>query len=123
MFAALALLLPAAVRAQCPDFATYSTFPQGTPSTGPIGLPFMGPAPECRTFNSIAVEKVVANMTSRMMDADLARLFENAYTNTLDTTIKWFNEDLTFVVTGGIPAEWLRDSCNQFKGRWLIPLL
>ncbi|KAJ6471431.1 hypothetical protein C8R45DRAFT_1055029 [Mycena sanguinolenta] len=118
MFAALsafALFLSAAVRAQCPDFASYSTSPQGTPSTGPIGLPFMRPAPECRTFNSTAVEKVVENMTSRMMDADLARLFENTYTNTLDTTIKWFNEDLTFVVTGDIPAEWLRDSCNQFK--------
>lgn len=43
------------------------------------------------------------------------RLFENTFPNTLDTTIRWFNEDLTFVVTGDIPAEWLRDSSNQFK--------
>lgn len=43
------------------------------------------------------------------------RLFENTFPNTLDTTIKWFNQDLTFVVTGDIEAEWLRDSCNQFK--------
>ncbi|KAJ6471435.1 hypothetical protein C8R45DRAFT_1078258 [Mycena sanguinolenta] len=49
------------------------------------------------------------------------RLFENTYTNTMDTTIKWFNEDLTFVVTGDIPAEWLRDSCSQFKV--YLPLL
>ncbi|KAJ7685841.1 Six-hairpin glycosidase-like protein [Mycena rosella] len=99
----------------CEDFATYSTRPEGTPSHGPLGLPYMRPAPACRTFNSSAVEKVVANLTSRMMDHDLARLFENTYPNTLDTTIKWFNDNLTFVVTGDIPAEWLRDSSNQFK--------
>ncbi|KAJ7616584.1 Six-hairpin glycosidase-like protein [Roridomyces roridus] len=100
---------------RCEDFATYSTQPQGTPSKGPLGLPYMRPDPACRTFNSSAVEKVVANLTSRMKDPDLARLFENTYTNTLDTTVKWFNENLTFVVTGDIPAEWLRDSSNQFK--------
>lgn len=42
-------------------------------SPGPLGLPFMRPAPGCRTFNSTAVEKVVANLTSRMKDPDLAR--------------------------------------------------
>ncbi|KAJ7919575.1 Six-hairpin glycosidase-like protein [Mycena leptocephala] len=102
-------------RALCEDFATYSTRPEGTPSKGPLGLPLMRPGPACRTFNSSAVEKVVANLTSRMKDPDLARLFENTYPNTLDTTVKWFNDNLTFVVTGDIPAEWLRDSSNQFK--------
>ena len=48
-------------------------------------------------------------------------LFENTFPNTLDTTIKWFNEDLAFVVTGDIPAEWLRDASNQFKP--YLPLL
>jgi meiotically up-regulated gene 157 (Mug157) protein len=46
---------------------------------------------------------------------DHRRLFENTYTNTLDTTVKWFNDNLTFVVTSDIPAEWLRDSSKQFK--------
>ncbi|KAJ7793958.1 Six-hairpin glycosidase-like protein [Mycena olivaceomarginata] len=108
-------------RDACEDFASYATRPEGTPSKGPLGLPFMRPAPGCRTFNSTAVEKVVANLTSRMKDPDLARLFENTYTNTLDTTVKWFNDNLTFVVTGDIPAEWLRDSSNQFKV--YIPLM
>ncbi|KAJ7782212.1 hypothetical protein DFH07DRAFT_909060 [Mycena maculata] len=103
------------VRDTCEDFATYSTRPEGTPSKGPLGLPYMRPPATCRTFNSSAVEKVVANLTSRMKDPDLARLFENTYPNTLDTTVKWFNDNLTFVVTGDIPAEWLRDSSNQFK--------
>ena len=49
------------------------------------------------------------------------RLFENTFPNTLDTTIKWFNDDLAFVVTGDIPAEWLRDASNQFKP--YLPLL
>ncbi|KAF8180772.1 Six-hairpin glycosidase-like protein [Mycena galopus ATCC 62051] len=102
-------------RTTCPDFSAYSTSPQGTPSTGPIGLPYMRPDVGCRTFNSTAVEKVIANLTSRMKDPDLARMFENTYPNTLDTTIKWFNDNLTFVVTGDIPAEWIRDSSNQFK--------
>ncbi|KAJ7246985.1 hypothetical protein C8J57DRAFT_1081267 [Mycena rebaudengoi] len=102
-------------RASCQGFSGYSMRPQGNPSAGPLGLPYMRPDVACRTFNSFAVERVIANLTARMKDRDLARLFENTYGNTLDTTIKWFNEDLTFVVTGDIPAEWLRDSSNQFK--------
>ncbi|KAJ7065853.1 Six-hairpin glycosidase-like protein [Mycena amicta] len=112
---AIAWLLVAVSATTCEDFATYSTRPQGTPSSGPLGLPYMRPDPACRTFNSSAVEKVLASLTTRLADPDLARLFENTYTNTLDTTIKWFGPNLTFVVTGDIPAEWLRDSSNQFK--------
>ena len=71
-----------------------------------------------------------------MEDKDLARIFENAFPNTLDTTVKWHldGSDQTagkgkyrhshknggawegaqsFIVTGDINAEWLRDSTNQ----------
>jgi hypothetical protein len=51
---AVTLALPAA--AQCEDYSKYSTKPQGTPSAGPLGLPFMRPPPECRSFNSSSVE-------------------------------------------------------------------
>ena len=68
-----------------------------------------------------------------MRDPDLARLFENAFPNTLDTTVRWHVDGITthapktklardqgkwegaqsFIVTGDINAEWLRDSTNQ----------
>ncbi|KAJ7266601.1 Six-hairpin glycosidase-like protein [Mycena rebaudengoi] len=106
----------ALVDAACPDYSQYSGSPQGTPSTGPLGLPYMRPDPACRTFNSTAVEKVITDMKARLKDPDLARLFENTFPNTLDTTVKYFNptENLAFIITGDITAQWLRDTANQF---------
>ena len=101
-----------------------------------MGLPFQRPSQPCRTFTSPLVEKVINDVTSRMEDKDLARIFENAFPNTLDTTVKWHldGSDQTagkgkyrhsytnagawegpqsFIVTGDINAEWLRDSTNQ----------
>ncbi|KAL0580537.1 hypothetical protein V5O48_001441 [Marasmius crinis-equi] len=76
----------------------------------------MRPAPACRTFNSSAVEKVIEDMKARLKDPDLARLFENTFPSTLDTTVKYFNKDqnLAFIITGDITAQWLRDTANQF---------
>lgn len=63
-----------------------------------------------------------------MVDKDLAQLFRNSFPNTLDTTVRWhtnattsgvnrgatqWNGPQTFIVTGDINAEWLRDSTNQ----------
>lgn len=88
----------------------------------------------CRTFVSPLVEKVIEDMNEKIIDKDLARLFENAFPNTLDTTVKWHTDGKvehtelkarsvrnpgkwegpqSFVVTGDINAEWLRDSTNQ----------
>lgn len=60
-----------------------------------------------------------------MADLDLARLFTNAYPNTLDTTIQQtacLNSTdcapLSYIITGDIDAMWLRDSANQ-----LLPYL
>lgn len=66
-------------------------------------------------------------MIDRMVDKDLSRIFENAFPNTLDTTVRWhvdgkkrqtkknarWNGPQSFIVTGDINAEWLRDSTNQ----------
>ncbi|GJJ07348.1 hypothetical protein Clacol_001549 [Clathrus columnatus] len=78
--------------ANCPDYTTFSSSPQGNPSAGPLGLPFMRPSSECRTFTSTAVEKVISDMKERIKDPDLARLFENTFPNTLDTTVKYFDK-------------------------------
>jgi meiotically up-regulated gene 157 (Mug157) protein len=77
------------------------------------------------------VEKVIDDMKEKMIDKDLARIFENAFPNTLDTTVRWhvdgsvkpklknswdskaWQGPQSFIVTGDINAEWLRDSTNQ----------
>ncbi|KAM3511135.1 hypothetical protein MY11210_005186 [Beauveria gryllotalpidicola] len=122
----------------CPNYANYATYPHRPLSTGKLQLPFQRPSPECRTFNSDAIEDVIHDVTSRMKDADLARLFENAFPSTTDTTVKfhskekdqgfvrmtgslWAEDDdawngpQSFVITGDIIAEWLRDSTNQLR--------
>ena len=93
-----------------------------------MALPYQRPSKACRTFESPLVEEVIEELTSRMVDKDLARLFENAFPNTLDTTVRWHVDGTeprkkysngkwegpqSFIVTGDINAEWLRDSTNQ----------
>lgn len=71
-----------------------------------------------------------------MKDKDMARIFENAFPNTVDTTVRWHVDGTakrqqqtfmnwrdqtrwqgpqSFIVTGDIDAEWLRDSTNQLR--------
>ncbi|QBZ57723.1 hypothetical protein PoMZ_02658 [Pyricularia oryzae] len=116
------LLLAGHVVAQCPDYVKYSTQRHEPFSTGRYGMSYMRPPPECRTFRAAEVEDVVDRMKKTIADPDLARLFENAFPNTLDTAIKWHgvaaddpSEELTFVITGDIDAMWLRDSANQLQ--------
>ena len=40
----------------CPDYTEYSQSRHEPFSSGPLALPDMRPRPECRTFNSSAVE-------------------------------------------------------------------
>ena len=85
---------------------------------------------------SSAVESVIDDLTARMTDKDLARIFENAFPNTLDTTVRWHVDSKqrsktkegegrwdgaqSFIVTGDINAEWLRDSANQLAQYQLL---
>ncbi|ESU15193.1 hypothetical protein FGSG_08193 [Fusarium graminearum PH-1] len=86
----------------CPDYVDYSQKPHEPLSSGKLKLPFMRPSEECRTFKSPAVEKVIKDMKKRIKNPDLARLFENAFPSTLDTTVKYFDakKNLAFIVTG-----------------------
>ena len=59
---------------------------------------------DCRTFRSDQVDKLINDVTKKIKDQDIARLFENCYPNTLDTTIRWHLPDKknpqSFVITG-----------------------
>jgi meiotically up-regulated gene 157 (Mug157) protein len=108
-------------------------------SEGEMGLPFQRPSKHCRTFESPLVEKVIDDMKEKILDKDLARIFENAFPNTLDTTVRWHVDETakhksskkswdgeawkgpqSFIVTGDINAEWLRDSTNQLAQYQLL---
>ncbi|KAG2181980.1 hypothetical protein INT43_006906 [Umbelopsis isabellina] len=108
------------VRAPCPDYQTYAAKYHAPGSGGPRNLPFQRPPEYCRRFNSSVIENVIQDTTSKMKDPDLAQLFRNAFPNTLDTTVHNGCVNNTcdglpksFVITGDIPAMWIRDSTSQ----------
>lgn len=130
-------------KSACPDYARYASYKHRPYSKGPLALPFQRPDQRCRTFKSEAIETVITDITSRMKDPDLARLFENAFPSTTDTTVKFHTNGKdgkakkkpsavqsrwgtlgdegawegpqSFIITGDILAEWLRDSTNQLS--------
>jgi meiotically up-regulated gene 157 (Mug157) protein len=74
------------------------------------------PPPGQRAFSSPAIEATLRRIRATVGDAQLAWLFENCYPNTLDTAVTLGELDGkpdTFIVTGDIPAMWLRDSSAQ----------
>ncbi len=74
------------------------------------------PLPAERRFTSPALEATITAVARDIGDPELAWLFANCFPNTLDTTVR-FSERAgapdTFVITGDIPAMWLRDSSAQ----------
>ena len=48
-------------------------------------------------------------------EEEIYRMFETCYTNTLNTTVKQLEDGSTYVITGDIPAMWLRDSTAQLR--------
>lgn len=72
-----------------------------------------------RLFQSDAIEQVIEEVSAKIHDPIIRRMFRQCYPNTLDTTT-YYREDAdgtpdTVVVTGDIPAMWSRDSWAQFK--------
>jgi uncharacterized protein len=45
----------------------------------------------------------------------LLPLFRQCFLNTIETTVELLDDDTTFVITGDIPAMWLRDSTAQVR--------
>eukprot|EP01055_Gregarina_sp_Pseudo9_P000472 Gregarina_sp_Pseudo_9__471@NODE_1300_length_1702_cov_253_650030_g1221_i0_p1_GENE_NODE_1300_length_1702_cov_253_650030_g1221_i0NODE_1300_length_1702_cov_253_650030_g1221_i0_p1_ORF_typecomplete_len522_score135_49Glyco_hydro_125/PF06824_11/5_3e142Spidroin_MaSp/PF11260_8/0_41_NODE_1300_length_1702_cov_253_650030_g1221_i01351652 len=79
-------------------------------------IPDARPPPEYRKFSSSAVENKIQSVMAKITDPNLKQMFANTYASTLDTTVAWVrtgNDPRSFVITGDIPAMWLRDSMNQ----------
>lgn len=84
--------------------------------------PNMRPPPSQRLFYSSAVEQTISSLVPKFKDPNLAQIFSNTLPNVLDTTVYSHVNRTgpggvaaadTFIITGDIPAMWLRDSTNQ----------
>ena len=66
-------------------------------------------------FRSETVSAAVEETAAKIADANLQRIFRQCATNTLDTTVVFRDGDPpdTYVITGDVPAMWLRDSSAQ----------
>lgn len=74
------------------------------------------PEPHDRLFRSDSIENALEDISNKITDEDIRRMFVQCLPNTLDTTVYHSEREGipdTFVVTGDIPAMWLRDSVNQ----------
>ena len=67
-----------------------------------------------------AIDKLIDRVYSALPDQDrrLADIFKNCISDTLQRTIDFLDDDSVFMLTGDIPAMWLRDSACQ-----LMPFL
>ncbi|KAH3681648.1 hypothetical protein WICPIJ_007374 [Wickerhamomyces pijperi] len=112
-------LSPGSSSSKCISYIEYSQHVHGPLSSGVLKLPYQRPPEHCRTFSSPAVEKLLEDLEARIANPDLYRLVENALPNTLDTAILWYDTNNlpfeTFISTGDIHAEWLRDSTRQLS--------
>jgi hypothetical protein len=80
------------------------------------GFTSQRPASAARKFRSKTVDAAIDATAARLRDPELAWLFSNCLPNTLDTTVEFGafeGKPDTVVVTGDIPAMWLRDSSAQ----------
>jgi meiotically up-regulated gene 157 (Mug157) protein len=79
-------------------------------------FPSKRPQPSERKFQSAAVEAFILETSRQIGEPELAAIFANCFPNTLDTTVEvgeFEGKPDTAVITGDIPAMWLRDSSAQ----------
>lgn len=58
------------------------------------------------------VHEIAQRLSEQLPDENLRAVFKKCFVNTADTTVQ-LTDDLPFVITGDIPAMWLRDSASQ----------
>lgn len=71
-----------------------------------------------RGLKLLEISKIVMQYVDDVaenLDARLKKTFKNCYLSTLATTTNLLEDDTTFILTGDIPAMWLRDSSAQVK--------
>lgn len=62
------------------------------------------------------IQKIGSDLSNKIEDNKLKEIFYNCFINTMETTITYDDENKdTFVITGDIPAMWLRDSTSQIE--------
>ncbi len=85
--------------------------------TPPALSPFVSRRPPLadRKFVSPAIENFIQSVQSRIADPEVAWMFGNCFPNTLDTAVHFHDGAVpdTFVLTGDIPAMWLRDTTAE----------
>lgn len=63
-----------------------------------------------------SLQNIIDTVHQKFADEpDMVQEFINCFTNTLDTTVKKMEDGTTHVITGDIPAMWLRDSVAQLR--------
>lgn len=60
------------------------------------------------------IKNLAEEISNSIKDTKLKKLFYNCFINTIETTVT-YNENDTFIITGDIPAMWLRDSTSQIE--------
>jgi meiotically up-regulated gene 157 (Mug157) protein len=68
--------------------------------------------------SSQAVDVYLENVS--LSDSYLLQMFRRTLPNTLETTVSLKSDNTTYVITGDIPAMWVRDSCAQVHPYALI---
>lgn len=62
------------------------------------------------------MEHFISKIRQQAQDCpELMKVFEDCYTNTLNTTVRDMGDGTVHVITGDIPAMWLRDSTAQVR--------
>ena len=114
----LALLCGCAAVTACSNssHAAPQAAPFTTMTSNITSFPVVRVAPDKRNFQSPAIEGAIAEFQKNVADPKLDWLFNNAFPNTLDTTVTTETVNgrpSTYVITGDIDAMWLRDSSAQ----------
>lgn len=69
-----------------------------------------------------SVKRLISAVKKQLEEEGLevGQTFENCFKSTLDTTIRQEEDGTTFIITGDIPAMWLRDSSCQVRPYLLL---